>query len=107
VDQPPSHQAAYAVRMTQPIPETAPNYDRTRLIERPSGFFWTAKDDGREYGPFATLLEAVLDMQAADESPIEPAETLQEAESELGIAEFVDPETGEPAEEERPRLEEH
>lgn len=43
----------------------------------------------------------------ADESPIQPGETLQEAESEIGIADFVDPETGVPAEEERPRLEEH
>jgi hypothetical protein len=93
--------------MTQPIPQTAPDFDRTRLIERPSGFFWTAKDDGREYGPFATLMEAVLDMQAADESSIQPGESLEEAESEIGIAGFVDPETGEPAEEERPRLEEH
>jgi hypothetical protein len=93
--------------MRQTAPETPPDYDRTRLIERPSGFFWIAKDDGREYGPFATLLEAVLDMQAAEESPLEPGETLQEAESEIGIAGYVDPETGEPAEEERPRLEEH
>lgn len=93
--------------MSQPIPQTPPDFDRTRLIERPSGFFWTARDNGREYGPFATLLEAVLDMQAADRSPIEPGETLQEAESEIGIADYVDPDTGEPAEEERPRLEEH
>ena len=93
--------------MTQIIPQTPPDYDRTRVLERPSGFFWTARDDGREYGPFATLLEAVLDMQAADESPVEPGETLQEAESEIGIAGFVDPETGEPVEEERPPLEQH
>lgn len=93
--------------MTQPIPQTPSDFDRTRVIERPSGFFWTAKDNGREYGPFATLMQAVLDMQAADESPIEPGETVQEAESEIGIADFVDPETGEPAEEERPRLEQH
>lgn len=93
--------------MSQPIPLTAPEYDRTRIIERPNGFFWQAKDNGREYGPFATLLEAVQDMQASDEAAIEPGETLEEAESEIGIAGFVDPETGEPAEEERPRLEEH
>ena len=93
--------------MSQPIPQTPPEYDSTRIIERPSGFFWQEKHRAREYGPFATLLEAVLDMQAADESPIEPGETLAEAESEIGIADFVDPDTGEPAEEERPRLEEH
>ena len=93
--------------MSEPIPLTPPEYDRTRIFERPSGFFWQAKDNGREYGPFATLLETVLDMQASDEAAIEPGETVEEAENEIGIAGFVDPETGEPVEEERPRLEEH
>lgn len=92
--------------MTQPIPETTPELDRTRVIERPDGFYWQAKDNGREYGPFATLLEAAQSMQADDRAP-EPGETLTEAEAEIGIADFVDPETGEPAEESRPRLEEH
>jgi hypothetical protein len=92
--------------MTQPIPETTPEFDRTRVLERPDGFYWQAKDNGREYGPFATLLEAVQSMQAEDKAP-EPGETLEEAESEIGIADFVDPDTGEPAEESRPRLEEH
>jgi hypothetical protein len=93
--------------VTQPIPQTPPDYDRTRITERPDGFYWQAKDDGREYGPFATLLAAVLDMQASDNGSIEPGETLEEAEAEIGIAGFIDPETGVPAEEERPRLEEH
>lgn len=93
--------------MTQPIPETPPEFDRTRIVERPSGFFWQARDGGREYGPFATLLEAVQDMQAGDEPALEPGETLEEAESEIGVAGSIDPETGLPLEEERPRLEEH
>jgi hypothetical protein len=94
--------------MSRPIPQTPPDFDRTRIVERPTGFFWQAKDGGREYGPFATLLEAVLDMQASDEDAgLEPGETLAEAESEIGIADYIDPETGEPAEEERPRLEDH
>ena len=93
--------------MTQLIPETSPDYDRTRIVERPDGYYWQAKDGGREAGPFATLLEAVQDMQADEEGTPEPGETLQEAESEIGIADHVDPETGELAEEHRPRLEEH
>jgi hypothetical protein len=39
------------------IPQTTPEFDHTRIIERPSGFFWQETDGGREYGPFATLLE--------------------------------------------------
>jgi hypothetical protein len=93
--------------MTQVIPETPPEYDRTRIVERPNGFFWQSKDGGREFGPFATLLEAVQDMEAGGEDSPEPGETLQEAESEIGIADHVDPETGEPTEEQRPRLEDH
>lgn len=93
--------------MTQVIPQTPPDYDRTRIIERPDGFYWQSKDGGREYGPFATLLEAVQDMSGYEDSAPEPGETPQEAEDEIGIADWIDPETGEPAEEERPRIEEH
>jgi len=93
--------------MPKAIPESPPEYDRTRILERPDGFYWQEKDGGREYGPFASLLEAVQDMQADEEGTPEPGETLQEAESEIGIADHVDPETGELAEEQRPRLEDH
>jgi len=91
----------------QVIPETPPEYDSTRLIERPNGFYWQSRDGREEFGPFATLLAAVQDMQARDVAAIEPGETAQEAEDEIGIADWVDPETGEPAEEGVPRIEEH
>jgi hypothetical protein len=90
--------------MTQIIPQTIPDYDSTRILERPDGFYWQA-EQGREHGPFATLLEAVQDMQAADNGAPEPGETLQEAEAEIGIADWIDPDTGTPAEEERPHIE--
>ena len=93
--------------MTQTIPQTPPDYDRTRIIERPDGFYWQAKDDEREYGPFATLLEAVQDMQADAEGGLEPGETVAEAEDEIGIADWVDPDTGQPAEDTATRIEEH
>ena len=93
--------------MTQVIPETPPDYDRTRIVERPDGFYWQAKDGGREFGPFATLLEAVQDMEAVSEGAPEEGETLAEAEDEIGIADYKDPETGELAEEQRTRLEDH
>jgi len=93
--------------MTQVIPETAPDYDRTRIIERPDGVYWQDKDSGREYGPFATLLEAVQDMQIGSDRNLESGETLEEAEGEIGIADYVDPDTGEPAEDGVRRLEDH
>jgi hypothetical protein len=45
------------------------------------------------------------DMNAATEGALECGETLEEAEDELGIADWVDPDTGEPAEGAGPRLE--
>ncbi len=93
--------------MTQIIPETPPDYDKTRIIERPDGFYWQSRQDGRESGPFATLIEAIQDMQYRDESEGTPGETIQEAEAALGIADWIDPETGAPAEESVPRLEDH
>ena len=93
--------------MSQVIPESPRDYDRTRVIERPDGFYWQARASGEEYGPFATLVEAVDDMLASDEGNYEPGESLTEAESEIGIAEWIDPETGEPAEESVPRIEDH
>ena len=93
--------------MSQSIPESPRDYDRTRVIERPDGFYWQARASGEEYGPFATLVEAVDDMLASDEGNYEPGESLTEAESEIGIAEWIDPETGEPAQESVPRIEDH
>ena len=90
--------------MAHVIPETPPDYDDTRLIERPDGFYWQAKSGGREFGPFPTLLEAVVDMQYRDDAEVEPGESLEEAEADLGIADWIDPETGAPAEESIPRV---
>jgi hypothetical protein len=77
------------------------------VVERPDGFYWVADGGRNEVGPFASFAAAQADMNAAFESDLEPAETLQEAEAEIGIAEWIDPETGLPAEEERPRIEDH
>lgn len=79
-----------------------------RIIERPDGFYWLGKQGSDESGPFTTRAEAEADMLAGGDVEFdEPGESLQEAESEIGIAEWIDPDTGEPAEESVPRLEEH
>lgn len=93
--------------MAHLIPETPPDRDDTRVVERPDGFYWQAKSGGREYGPFSTLLDAVQDMQEVEDSMYEPGETLEEARSEIGIADWIDPDTGIPAEEDGTRTEEH
>ena len=80
-----------------------------RVIERPDGFYWESKQKGETYGPFKTLAEAAADMLSGGAAAAEDleAEGLQEAESELGINEWIDPDTGGPAEDNIPRIEDH
>jgi len=85
--------------MKHTIPETQADYDHTRITERPDGFHWLDSESSEEYGPFPTLLEAVQDMEYTADSDYEPGETLEEAEDELGISDWIDPDTGAPAEE--------
>jgi len=68
------------------------------IHERPDGYYWTTPDGHREFGPFASYELARLDRDSLDDSATEPGETLDEAEDELGIGKWIDPETGEPAE---------
>lgn len=69
-----------------------------QIIARPDGYYWQAPDGKQEFGPFETLALALADRERSDEEAPEPGETLQEAEDEIGIACWIDPETGEPAE---------
>ncbi len=89
---------------TMPPAET----DDAPIVARPDGFYWLA-DDGRcEVGPFATAAEAAADMHSAEEkNPLAPDEVREEAEAEIGIADWIDPETGLPAEDVRTHIEEH
>lgn len=81
--------------------------DDGSVVRHPDGYYWLAPDGHQEFGPFATLQEALDDMNAAGDDSIEPGETLQEAEQELGLADWVDADTGELAEQTGPRLEDH
>jgi hypothetical protein len=95
--------------MGQVIPETPPDYDETRIIERPDGFYWQSRTTDEEYGPFPTVIEAIEDMERnADESgSYAPDETAEEAEAEIGVASWIDPDTGDLGESWTPRLEDH
>ena len=80
-----------------------------RILERPDGFYWESKETKELRGPFETRAEAEADLLAGGAAPDEfgPKDTLQEAESELGISEWIDPDTGGPAEDNVPRIEDH
>jgi hypothetical protein len=84
------------------IPEAAAA-EPERIVQRPDGYHWIAPDGRQEFGPFETLEEARADMlDAVDDNALQPGEALPEAESEIGIADWIDPETGEPAEGQSP-----
>ena len=81
--------------------------DSGTLIQHPDGWYWLAERSTQQFGPFATADEALADMNAAADGDLEPGETLEEAEQELGMAGWVDPDTGELAEESHTRIEDH
>ena len=79
-----------------------------RIVKRPDGYYWEAK--GRDArGPFETRAEAEADLLAGGptEGDLEAENGLQEAESELGINDWIDPDTGGPAEDHIPHIEDH
>ena len=79
-----------------------------RVIKRPDGYYWEAKG-AEPRGPFATRAEAEADLLAGGsaQGDFGAEETLQEAESELGISDWIDPDTGGPAEDNVPHIEDH
>ena len=84
----------------------APEPLQGRIVERPDGFYWQEKEGGEESGPFPTRAEAEADMESDGVAATDP-DAVHDAESELGISEWIDPDSGEPAEDSVPRIEDH
>lgn len=89
--------AERATRSMKAVPETAGPAGE-QIVKHPDGYYWCAPGGRQEIGPFSSYEDALADMQAYDAEAPEPGESLREAESELGIADWIDPATGEPAE---------
>lgn len=92
-------------RDVQPDPDDTPASDSgdERIVSRPDGYHWLAADGRQEFGPYETIEEARAEMNAsADDLDTTAGETLFEAESEIGIADWIDPDTGDPAEGQSP-----
>ena len=85
----------------------AEDLESGQIMARPDGYYWQFPDGRQEFGPFESRELALADMEFADEEAQVPGETLQEAEDEIGITNWIDPETGQPAEgQSTPRFEE-
>jgi hypothetical protein len=72
------------------------------IVQRPDGYYCQAPDGHQEFGPFESYELAREHRDAVGDEALAPGETLQQAEHELGIADWIDAETGEPAEGESP-----
>ena len=68
------------------------------IVLRPDGYHWLAEGGRQEVGPFATVALARADRDGSGEASAAAVDALQQAEQEIGIADWIDPETGEPAE---------
>jgi hypothetical protein len=92
---------------SDPAAAARPDDETSRVVARPDGYYWTADDGRQEFGPFVTAVQALAALREGIETTPEPGETVAEAEAEIGIAEWIDPDTGEPAEEVATRIEDH
>lgn len=98
-DRPDRADAKTPASTLSPVPEEGP---ADAITLRPDGYYWRAPDGRQEFGPFESHEAAWADLHASDADAPEPGETLREAESEIGVADWIDPETGEPAEGQSP-----
>lgn len=89
------------------VAEPAVGREEVRVIERPDGFWVQPLAGGHEVGPYATLAEALEDERAGFGDGLDPGDTLAEVEAQLGVADWIDPETSAPAEDSVPHIEDH
>lgn len=98
VHRPKSLRRRGAARVIEEVPASG---SEPAILGRPDGFYWATPEGRQEFGPFDTVELARADRDRFDEHA-PAAESLQEAEDEIGIADWIDPQTGEPAEGESP-----
>jgi hypothetical protein len=69
------------------------------VVERPDGYYWQSHD-GREYGPYASCREAHAAALPDDDAEFawRPDTGADEALAEIGASDWIDPDTGELAE---------
>lgn len=72
--------------------------DPGEIAQRPDGYYWQAPDGLAEFGPFESHELARADRDAAGDD----SEALRQAEGDIGINDWIDLETGEPAEGQSP-----
>ncbi len=79
-----------------PLTPPAENIELPPVVQRPDGWYWLAEEGHREVGPFASADDALADWRAPASN--EPGQTLAQVEAELNMTDWIDPQTGAPAE---------
>jgi len=64
------------------------------VVERPDGFYWSAKEGLLEFGPYETYELASSARESTSEEALAPIETLHQAEREMDITDWIAPQTG-------------
>jgi hypothetical protein len=89
------------------VPGVAAEFEDFKVVERDGAFWVLPRFASAQRGPYASLIEAIEDQSVVNDDEIEPGETLAEAEAEMGVADWIDPDTSELAEDSVPHIEEH
>lgn len=89
------------------VPGTVAELEDVRVVERPDGFWVQPLAGGAEAGPYRTLIEAIEDQRAEEEEVTDEAGELAEVERDIGVSDWIDPDTSAPAEDNVPHIEEH
>jgi hypothetical protein len=96
----PSTPPPVAPRPRAAMPEPA------SIVQRPDGWYWFTDNGRQQAGPFATAQEAIDDQRITLEGA-EPGALLRDAERQIGVADWIDPDTQAPAEDHTPHIEDH
>lgn len=80
-------------------------YEDGQVVERTDGYYWVPADGGRDRGPYRSIEDAVPGVEESDDEL--DSDDVREAEEVLGIPDWVDPDTGELADDEHTRIEDH
>jgi hypothetical protein len=89
------------------VPGTVAEFEDVRVLERADGFWVQPLAGGPGTGPYRTLIEAIEAQRAEDEELVDAAGDLAEVERDIGVSDWIDPDTLAPAEDNVPHIEEH
>ncbi len=91
-------------RKTAAAPAAGKAVHQPSIVEGEDGFFWRDSETDALVGPFPTRAAAVADRDSPGPAGDDPddlaaladVDAVHEAEAEIGIEDFIDPDTGEP-----------